>query len=505
MNFANISNILSGNRTIIQQVIFCIIYIGIIIFVAIKTVTGGAEYNTTFYKSLYLIILFFPAAFYLYSSGINLEFIQIKNISSTIKSAIYFVCFLAIIYGIIFLMGNFSFLVGWLSIAIGTLIVLVGFAMLHETIQNIKIGERSTMTGKDYIGWGAFLWKFIFYVPCLVIDFINYINYQIGITPKTILSLFVFEIVLILTYFYLPGLIAKLEIHDGTRIVKEPLYLNDRQEVASVATVFPKLETPSNVSKLSYVPAEPYIDVTGTGTGTAKDQYGNETSVKCSDVFMKSGAGYVEISGCNLEIYDPTYTPGSINSGDTSTGTSSLGTGFIKTYSISTWIFINPQPTAVNSYSFPTNILRIGPYNIETAAQRTQGKPMLSYFNDVDKENGKYVGKYRIFLSNRDTKYYDIIAPEQKWNFFVFNYSNKIDVFLNGELVVSASDIIPPTFSSVDSFIVGEDGGLDGAIRDTIFFPHNLTTQQIYNIRGDWGNTSKTSPIAKSGSGVGNT
>jgi len=491
MNLSDISKILSNNKSIIIQVFFCLIYLGIIIFIAIKTIIGETS-NAFFYKILYLIILIFPAAYYLYMSGVKFDIassMEIKNVSSALKTVVYWICFIGIIYGIIYLMGNFSFLVGWLSVAIGALIIIVAIALIYESTKDIKIGQHSNETGKEYIDWIAFLWKFIFYIPCLVIDFVNYINYQIGITPTPILSLFIFEIVLLLVYFYLPDFIAKLEIHDGTQIVKDPLYLNDRQEVASVITVFPKLEAPSNVSNISFNP-NPY-DISGlsdanqviTGDGTAIDKYGKETQVKCSDVYMKSGAGYAQINGCNLEVYDPTYTPGVINGGNPPTELSPID-NTIRTYSIATWVFINPQPTAVNSYSFPTNILRIGPYNIETATQRTQGKPMLSYFNKVDKENGKYIGTYRIFLSNRDTKYYDIIAPEQKWNFFVFNYSNKIDVFLNGDLVVSASNITPPSFSSTDAFIVGEDGGLDGAIRNTVFFPHILTTHQIYNIHG---------------------
>lgn len=500
MNITDISKSISDNKSIILQVLFCLIYVGVIIFVAIQTITGGAS-NTLFYNSLYLIILIFPPAFYLFRNG-AITSIEINSIGSALKTAAYFLCFAGIIYGIIFLLGNFSFLVGWFSILLGALIALVALAMLHESIKSIKIGERSIDAGRDYIGWGAFLWKFIFYIPCLVINFVEYINYQIGITPGNTWSLFVFEIVLLLVYFYLPGFIAKLEIHDGTQIVKDPLYLNDRQEVASVVSVFPKVEIPQNVSKFSNAP-DPYQnpDLSGastviSGSGTAIDQHGKQTDVSCSDVYMKAGAGYAQINGCNLEIYDPTYTPGVINGGNLTTDGGSPET--LRTYSIATWVFINPQPTAVNSYSFPTNILRIGPYNIETAAQRTQGKPMLSYFNKVDKENGKAIGTYRIFLSNRDTKYYDIVAPDQKWNLFVFNYSNKIDVFLNGDLVVSAADIIPASFSSTDAFIVGEDGGLDGAIRDTVFFPHTLTTQQIYNIRGG-GNTSGLSPVAKSG------
>lgn len=490
MNLENIKQIFANNQGILLQLLFCIIYVGIIIFVAIQTITGGASSNTLFYKSLYLIILLFPAGYYFTVGGGSASVtgaIEITNLTSGLKAAAYFLCFIAIIYGALYVLGNFSFLVGWFSVVLGALIAIVALALFYEAFKDIKIGERTSQAGRDYIGWGAFLWKLLFYIPCLATDFVRYINQQIGITPPEIWSLFVLEIILLLIYFYLPGFIAKLTIHDGTQIVRDPLYLNLRQEVASSAAVFPKISEPKNIQTISQLPdpndtkdTMPEATQLLDGYGTAIDQYGKETAVKCSDVFKKAGAGYAEIKGCNLEIYDPTYVKGVINGGEV--GDAAAATPQIRNYSIAAWVFINPQPTAVNSYSVPTNILRLGPYAIETAAQRTQGKPMLSYFNRVDKENGHAQGVYRIFLSNRDTKYYDIVAPEQKWNLFVFNYSNKIDVFLNGDLVISASDIKPPTFSSADAFIVGEDDGLDGAIRDVVFFPHTLTTQQIYNI-----------------------
>lgn len=479
------------NNTILE-ILFCIIYVIIFIFIYIKTITGGVKYSNFWYKLLFISILIFSPIYYYYYYGDinNINLLNFSNIFNIIKTILSFIFFIGLLYGIIYLMGNFTFFVYIISVIIGILIIMFAFSILNEIFKNTNIlNENNDDIKKNSVL--NILWNLIFYIPCLITDFIEYIKEQIDITPNTIFILLFFELILLLLYFYLPDFINKLIIHDGTQIIKDPLYLNDRQDIASISSIFPKLEINKMTKNDTYTSSQlsnEEISSVITGTGTATDRYGTQTTVNCLDVFMKSGAGYIEISGCNLEIYDPTYSKGMTDNEIEIENSNSLISNVLRTYSISTWVFINPQPSSVNSYSVPTNILRIGPYNIETATQRTQGKPMLSYFNYRDVKNGITKGTYRIYLSNTDKKYYDITAPEQKWNSFIFNYSNKIDVFLNGELVISASNIIPPTFSNTDSFVVGDDGGLDGSIKNTIFFPHILTTQQIYNI-GNYKNT----------------
>ena len=57
-----------------------------------------------------------------------------------------------------------------------------------------------------------------------------------------------------------------------------------------------------------------------------------------------------------------------------------------------------------------------------------------------------------------------------------------MDVFLNGELVSSASNIIP--YSTLDSLTIGEDDGIKGGICNVIYYNKaldSMTIKGLYN------------------------
>lgn len=69
---------------------------------------------------------------------------------------------------------------------------------------------------KTFTGWSGFFVYLIFYIPCLLIDFINYIKSEIKLTTNTVYILFILEILLILAYLYLPKLYNKF-LNRGSR------------------------------------------------------------------------------------------------------------------------------------------------------------------------------------------------------------------------------------------------------------------------------------------------
>jgi hypothetical protein len=184
-----------------------------------------------------------------------------------------------------------------------------------------------------------------------------------------------------------------------------------------------------------------------------------------------------------LDKYDPTYDPTIIES-EKEDGSPPIGarlSKYLRTYSVALWVFINPQPSSVGLYSLPTNIFRIGKENYENVAERQMGKPQLTYFNKTNVADRQYEPTYRIFLTTGGD-YQDITVPDQKWNLFVFNYTDRgVAVFVNGEMVAARQFAYPLDFYDTDYFVVGEDGGLDGSVASLTYFPHILTTQQIQN------------------------
>jgi hypothetical protein len=67
----------------------------------------------------------------------------------------------------------------------------------------------------------------------------------------------------------------------------------------------------------------------------------------------------------------------------------------------------------------------------------------------------------------------------QKWNNIIINYNGgTLDIFLNGELVKSAIEVVP--FMSYDPLTVGSPNGIRGGICSVNFFNKTLNIQQIY-------------------------
>lgn len=77
---------------------------------------------------------------------------------------------------------------------------------------------------------GTFV-NFIFFIPCLLNDFIAYIKGQFTNTPSVTYILMAIEVVLITLYIYIPSLL-KRDITDDNQLLSEPVFLKDEQIIA---------------------------------------------------------------------------------------------------------------------------------------------------------------------------------------------------------------------------------------------------------------------------------
>ena len=99
------------------------------------------------------------------------------------------------------------------------LIVLVILAIVFRTaIEKINTSESA--------GWSGFFVQLIFFIPCLIGDFIEYLLGEFKSTPNVVFVLFIIEILLILAYIYLPRLMTASITKNGTMLVKEPVPIN---------------------------------------------------------------------------------------------------------------------------------------------------------------------------------------------------------------------------------------------------------------------------------------
>ena len=73
------------------------------------------------------------------------------------------------------------------------------------------------------------IFNLIFYLPCLIIDIIDFVKYQYNITTKTTLIIFILEVILVVLYYITP-ILKRLYIEyfdkNTTHLLIDPIYLN---------------------------------------------------------------------------------------------------------------------------------------------------------------------------------------------------------------------------------------------------------------------------------------
>jgi len=105
----------------------------------------------------------------------------------------------------------------YIFIILLSLILIVGLAIIFLMF----IQYFRTMRG-----WPGFYVRLLFFIPCLFIDFIQYIKYEFKITANNVYILFIFELILILGYLYLPKLLNKITVKEGIVILKDSTFLD---------------------------------------------------------------------------------------------------------------------------------------------------------------------------------------------------------------------------------------------------------------------------------------
>ena len=154
------------------------------------------------------------------------------------------------------------------------LIILVILAIVFRTaIKQIDTSESA--------GWSDFFIQLIFYIPCLISDFIQYLIGEVNATPKVVFTLFIIEILLILSYLYLPKILSASMIKNGIVLIKDPTPIRTKKSLKT------------------------YMDLTGTST-QSNDLLKNQLIIK--NTFSLSGWVYIVSQPPNQSPYNDEAT-----------------------------------------------------------------------------------------------------------------------------------------------------------------------------------------------------
>mgnify|MGYP003344877319 FL=1 len=141
-------------------------------------------------------------------------------------------------------------------------------------------------------------------------------------------------------------------------------------------------------------------------------------------------------------------------------------------YSISCWLYIHPVPTNTNeAYIENTSLVNCGGVpNIMFNAEK--GSLVLM----VDTMNGNG-GKKTLMIPNSKSKK-NIELIYSRWNNVFVNFiDGGMDIFINGDLVISEPNIIP--YQSPNGINIGSSPGIYGEMCSLVYYKSPLLAQNI--------------------------
>ena len=122
--------------------------------------------------------------------------------------------------------------------ALSFLIMILGLAIVYRIFVRTIINTR---------GWLGFFLKFLFLIPCLVIDLFETVFAELKVAPKMVIVLFILEILIILAYIYIPRISNPST--NSVVLLDKPLFLTNLQSIGKANQLFMDVDEVDNPSK----------------------------------------------------------------------------------------------------------------------------------------------------------------------------------------------------------------------------------------------------------------
>lgn len=175
-------------------------------------------FDNKLYDSLILILPI--ALILLYSKDILPDYSQLQYLKF-IPYSLFVVSLASFIWYLFYYNSIFSYYTWSLTIIL-TLIVLVGLSMVFYFFGD-KIKSMDGILGKAI--------RFLFNIPEIINEIIDYVVSEYRITTKPILFTFILEIVLILIYITLPWIMKKILHKNSVYLLEDTIFLDNPQNI----------------------------------------------------------------------------------------------------------------------------------------------------------------------------------------------------------------------------------------------------------------------------------
>ena len=236
-----VPNVLDISKQYLKYIIlgFTIIFIGVLLFTVFDN--ENALFSKTYMYSFGVLIPLAIALLYFMQTTNSLQL----N-TAVIKSIALFVFLISTVF-YIYSKTPPSYYI-YISYIIN-IVVFLGILIAMAIFYNIFINNLYRTEGAT----GVFI-SLIFYLPCLLSDFISYMLQQFKITPNIVYVLFLIEIILILLYIYLPRLADKLFVSDAIILQNEPIFLDTGKKTIATSDKLISKNVPNETNLLNTNP-----------------------------------------------------------------------------------------------------------------------------------------------------------------------------------------------------------------------------------------------------------
>lgn len=116
--------------------------------------------------------------------------------------------------------------------------IIVGLAIIYRIFVRTILNTR---------GWLGFFLKFLFLIPCLLIELIETVFAELKVAPKMIVALFILEIVIILVYIYFPRITKRYS--DSIILLERPEFLSKITLIGNANKLFMDVNERDNPEK----------------------------------------------------------------------------------------------------------------------------------------------------------------------------------------------------------------------------------------------------------------
>jgi len=127
-----------------------------------------------------------------------------------------------------------SYILGFVCL----IIFFVGLAIIYRIFVRTILNTR---------GWLGFFLKFLFLIPCLILELFETVFAELKVAPKMVVILFILEILLILAYIYIPRIMTKSS--NSIVLLDKPVFLSFLQSVGKANQLFMDVDDADNPEK----------------------------------------------------------------------------------------------------------------------------------------------------------------------------------------------------------------------------------------------------------------